>query len=933
MDVDNMTNDLSNIENQNILFSDIFDLNEIQRMQDLFSDATEVASLITLPDGTPITKPSNFSRFCQLIRATEKGAINCKNSDILIGGKTDFSRDADLTPCLSAGLWDTSAKITVGNVHIANWLIGQVRDKEIDEKKLLDYGNEIGVDKSDFKNALQEVTTMSVEKFRKISEMLVVFANQLSEKAYSNYLLKSQIKEIEKTNELLQKSEDKYRTIFENVQDVFYQVDLTNGVFTEISPSIRNYSNFEREDLIGMKVSDFYANPLDRDVFFKEIYKTGQLNDFELDVNNGRGEIIHTSVSARVVFDETKLPTKMEGFLRDISKRKKAEELLKESELKFRNYIEFAPHAVFVADESGKYIGVNPAAARVTGYNVDELMSMDQLQLIAPEFHRDFGDHFEKVSCVGIAHDEFALISKDGIKKFVAVDTVKLSEKKYLGFVIDITNSKNTEEILTNSEARLLEAQSLARLGNCSIDLIKGVWLSSEVLDVILGVNSDFEKTNVGWEKIIHPDWLDNILGILTKKIASKEGKFDLKFKIIRQSDLEIRWVHAIGKIKFGINNEAEQIIAILQDITDRKKSTEALRKSEALYRSTLNASPDAIVVVNMDGRIQMVSPSAIKLYLYDNEEQFLGKNIYEFFHPDDIERAKSNMALMFKTQKGTVEYSMLRSTTEVFQAEINGDIIFDSRGHITGMVFLIRDITDRKNAELALNSSREQLKEFAAHLQDVREEERVVLAREIHDELGQILVALKIDLGLLNLKVSKTLSGGTEVDAILTDFVNLFVLVDSTIKATRKIMTDLRSEVLDLLGFVDAAKLYINNFQERYKIDCNFINTTSELVLNSQQAIALYRILQESLSNVAKHSQSSLVDIHLGQQNENLVLEIIDYGVGFNKNIKSKPDSYGLMGIKERVSLLDGELTITSGIDKGTALKIKMPYKMTKKQ
>ena len=932
MDIENMTNELSNIDNPNILFSDIFDLEEIQRMQDLFSEATGVASLITLPNGTPITEPSNFSRFCQLIRATEKGFINCKHSDMFIGGKIDFSKDSELTPCLSAGLWDTGAKITVGNVHIANWMIGQVRNKDADEKKLLEYGDEVGVDKTDLKNALKEVTTMSAEKFRKISEMLVVFANQLSEKAYSNYLLKNQINEIEKANELLQKSEEKYRTIFENVQDVFYQVDLINGVISEVSPSIRNYSNYERNELIGRSVSDFYFSRADRDLFISELFKTGQLNDYELAINNGRSEIIHTSVSARVVLDENGLPTKVEGFLRDISKRKKAEKLLKESELKFRNYIGFAPHAVFIANENGKYIEVNPAAARVTGYSVDELILMDQLQLIAPESHSDFRVHFETVSRIGIAHDEFALISKDNIKKYVAVDTVRLSENKCLGFIIDITHSKNTEEILTNSEARLLEAQSIARLGNCSIDLIKGVWISSEVLDAILGVNSDFEKTNAGWKKIVHPDWFDNILRIINIKIESKEAKLDLKFKIIRQSDLEVRWVHAIGKIKYGINNEVEQIIATLQDITDRKKATEALRESEALYRSTLNASPDAIVVVNMDGRIQMVSPSATKLYLFDNEEQLLGKNMFEFFHSDDIKRAQSNMALMFKNQKGTVEYSMLRSTAEVFQAEINGDIIFDSRGHITGMVFIIRDITERKNAELALNSSREQLKEFAAHLQDVREEERVVLAREIHDELGQILVALKIDLGLLNQKVSKTLSGGTEVDVILADFVNLFVLVDGTIKATRKIMTDLRSEVLDLLGFADAAKLYINNFQERYKIQCNFNNATSELLLNSQQAIALYRILQESLSNVAKHSQSPVVDIHLSQQNDNLVFEIIDYGVGFNKNIKSKPDSYGLMGIKERVFLLDGELTITSEIDKGTALKIKMPNKMTKK-
>ena len=168
MDIDNTINYLSNEESKSILFSDIFDIDEVQHMQDLFSDATEVASIITLPDGTPITKPSNFSQFCQLIRKTEKGAINCMHSDMLIGGKISFLNDSAPIPCLSAGLWDSGARITVGNVHIANWLIGQVRSTEIDEQKLLKYGDEIGVDKSDFNNALNEVTIMSAEKFRKI---------------------------------------------------------------------------------------------------------------------------------------------------------------------------------------------------------------------------------------------------------------------------------------------------------------------------------------------------------------------------------------------------------------------------------------------------------------------------------------------------------------------------------------------------------------------------------------------------------------------------------------------------------------------------------------------------------------------------------------------------------------------------------------------
>ena len=166
-------------------FADIFDIKELQRIQDLFSDATGVASLITHPDGTPITEPSNFTRLCNnIIRKTEKGCRNCYKSDAIIGGFN--TAGAVVQPCLSGGLWDAGASITVGGKHIANWLIGQVRSGDLNEPRWLKYADEIGADRTDFMLALAEVPAMPIERFMKLADMLFVFANQLSEKAYQN---------------------------------------------------------------------------------------------------------------------------------------------------------------------------------------------------------------------------------------------------------------------------------------------------------------------------------------------------------------------------------------------------------------------------------------------------------------------------------------------------------------------------------------------------------------------------------------------------------------------------------------------------------------------------------------------------------------------------------------------------------------------------
>lgn len=167
-----------------INFSDIFNIEDIQRIQDAFASATNVASLILQPDGAPITRPSNFCRMCDIIRNTDKGAANCRCSDTVIG---KHNPDGPIVqPCLSGGLWDAGASITVGDRHIASWLVGQVRNEAQNEAQILEYAKEIGADPEEFREALAEVPVMSREQFEKVTEVLFLVANELSLRAYQN---------------------------------------------------------------------------------------------------------------------------------------------------------------------------------------------------------------------------------------------------------------------------------------------------------------------------------------------------------------------------------------------------------------------------------------------------------------------------------------------------------------------------------------------------------------------------------------------------------------------------------------------------------------------------------------------------------------------------------------------------------------------------
>jgi signal transduction histidine kinase len=207
-----------------------------------------------------------------------------------------------------------------------------------------------------------------------------------------------------------------------------------------------------------------------------------------------------------------------------------------------------------------------------------------------------------------------------------------------------------------------------------------------------------------------------------------------------------------------------------------------------------------------------------------------------------------------------------------------------------------------------------------------VREEEKVALAREIHDDLGQTLIALKIDMGLLKNKVSKFNTPDNSKD-ISDKFDNIVTLIDKTIKTARRIMSGLRPELLEMNGLAGAITSYLREFEDRHQISCEFISEISDIEMSPQQSLVFFRILQESLSNVAKHSKATLVKIQFRNEPNKLILEIIDNGIGFDKNSSGRQDSYGMIGMKERAVLLEGELDIVSEIGKGSCIRVEIPW------
>ncbi len=212
----------------------------------------------------------------------------------------------------------------------------------------------------------------------------------------------------------------------------------------------------------------------------------------------------------------------------------------------------------------------------------------------------------------------------------------------------------------------------------------------------------------------------------------------------------------------------------------------------------------------------------------------------------------------------------------------------------------------------------------LASNMQLVHEKERVNLAREIHDGLAQLLVALKMDIGMYKKKMFK-IKEAIQPEEVIAKMEQLMNQVDNANKSARTIMNGLRPEQLELLGFVVAAEVHLCTFEQTHHIKCIFNNRVSDPIIHPDLALALFRILQESLNNILKHAMATQVTVQLTTIADKLVMEVSDNGIGFDVNKKGRPDSYGLIGMKERIKLLGGKLNISSNVGEGTTIRVEI--------
>jgi PAS domain S-box-containing protein len=526
-----------------------------------------------------------------------------------------------------------------------------------------------------------------------------------------------------KAEEALHESEQRQKAILDNIPDLAWLKDK-KGCFLAINPAWCRFFGMNAQDALGKTASELLSPEMAAkfEELDRSIVLSGSLSPYEelLTDEDGR-KVWFETINTRLLDDHGDV-VGTTGLARDITERKHAEELLSKNEERLRLAAEAANFGAYDYDFMANKLYWSPESKAIWGLRPDDPCPIAE-NYVHLGVHPDDRANVENTlneslnpHGSGLLQIEHRIVRLDGSVRWVLAhgrvyfsgDGETRHAVRAAGIFLDITERKQAEERLQASEARLREAQEVACLGSYTLDLTQGRWTSSEVLDRILDVPTDYAWTEERWGGLVHPDERQSMLDYFRNEVLGKHEPFDREYRIVRYGDKKVRWVHGLGRLEFDAAGHPIGILGTIQDITERKQAEEALRKSEAQHRSLFENNLDGIFLARPNGAIMDANPAACAM-LGMSKEEIIRVGRAGIVDPSDPRLA----ALLEKRErmgKAHGELTHIRKDGQKFPAEISSVVLDGDDGRQRAFVML-RDITERKQAEEALRASEERFR------------------------------------------------------------------------------------------------------------------------------------------------------------------------------------------------------------------------------
>lgn len=765
----------------------------------------------------------------------------------------------------------------------------------------------------------------------------------------------------------LQQMKEKYYGIFENAIEGIFQ-STPGGRFLTANPALAHKFGFQTSHELTETVTDIarqlYVDPGRRQDFIRLMEARGYVWGFESRVHRKDGSVIWISENARTVRDASGTQY-YQGFVIDITDRKRSEE----TRARLAAIVESSSDAIVSKTLDGIVMSWNRGAERLFGYTAEEIVGQPVSLLFPP-------DHIDEEAAIierlkrgeRLEHYETVRRRKDGrdIDVSLTISPIKDETGRIIGaskIARDITERKQAEQLL---QTRARQQAVVAELGQQALadDNLTSVMAHtarrvaqtlgvelSHILELLPDGASFLVRTGFGWREgavgqtIPPPDGETQASYTLRSggAVIVDDMRTDTRFQALPLL-LEHGVVSGLSVIIHGQQDQAFGVLAayttqgrtftqddvnfvqaaahILAMAIQRKRTEQALRRSEERYHSLVDGIQDyAVFMLDAEGRVASWNTGAERATGYRTEE-ITGEPLACFYPREDVERGTPQISLNAAAAEGRHEEEgwRVRKDGSRFWANVVLAALRGDEGVLRGFSMVMRDVTERELAGQQLRESREQLHALSSHLLSVREEERAAVAREIHDEFGQALTGLKMDLAWL----SARLPAGQQ--AALDKAKDMSKLIDATVQSVRRIAMKLRPSLLDDLGILAALEWYAHDFQGRTGIQCKFTSRVRDLDLDRERATTVFRIFQESLTNVARHASATRVTAKLNVVGGDVVLEVKDNGRGITDRELANAKSFGLLGMRERAYLAGGEVHIKGLPGKGTTISVRIP-------